>query len=85
MLGDVLSGASNVTRKGRLGPGQMVLVDLVEGTFKDNTAIAREVATRAPYQVDLIMDAFNQILMFHGLGLRSGCPDTVCARLSHGR
>lgn len=30
VLGDVLSNASNIVRKGRLGPGQMVCADLDE-------------------------------------------------------
>ncbi|GAB4817933.1 hypothetical protein N2152v2_004979, partial [Parachlorella kessleri] len=50
VLGDVLSAAGNVVAKGRLGPGQMVCADLEAGTFKTNTDIAREVATRAPYK-----------------------------------
>jgi glutamate synthase (ferredoxin) len=49
VLGDVLSNAENIVAKGRLGPGQMVCADLTEGTFRTNTEIARDVATRAPY------------------------------------
>lgn len=49
MLGDVLDNAPNVTQKGRLGPGQMVMADLKSGTFKENTQIANEVAAQAPY------------------------------------
>ena len=49
VLGDVLSNAGNVVAKGRLGPGQMVCADLAAGTFRTNTEIARDVATRAPY------------------------------------
>lgn len=30
VLGDVLSNATNIVRKGRLGPGQMVCADLAE-------------------------------------------------------
>lgn len=33
VLGDVISNASNVVAKGRLGPGQMVLADIVSGDF----------------------------------------------------
>lgn len=50
VLGDVLDNAPNVTTKGRLGPGQMVMADLKSGTFKENTEIAKEVAARAPYK-----------------------------------
>jgi hypothetical protein len=50
VLGDVLDNAPNVTTKGRLGPGQMVMADLQSGTFKENTQIAKEVAAQAPYK-----------------------------------
>jgi glutamate synthase (ferredoxin) len=33
VLGDVISNASNVVAKGRLGPGQTVLADIVSGDF----------------------------------------------------
>ena len=49
VLGDVLTNAANVVAKGRLGPGQMVTVDLASGTFKENTQVAREVAAAQPY------------------------------------
>ena len=49
VLGDVLSNAENVVAKGRLGPGQMVCADLESGAFSENTAIAKDVASRAPY------------------------------------
>lgn len=49
VLGDVLSNAENVVAKGRLGPGQMVCADLVTGAFSENTSIAKDVASRAPY------------------------------------
>ncbi|KAL3156941.1 hypothetical protein ABBQ38_001200 [Trebouxia sp. C0009 RCD-2024] len=50
VLGDVLSNASHIVRKGRLGPGQMVCADLHDGTFKEHAEIAREVAAGAPYK-----------------------------------
>ena len=50
MLDDVLTNVHNVVRKGRLGPGQMISADLVEGVFKENVQIAREVATEHPYR-----------------------------------
>ena len=49
VLGDVLSNAANVVAKGRLGPGQMVCADLEAGAFQENTEIAKDVASRAPY------------------------------------
>lgn len=49
VLGDVLSNAENVVAKGRLGPGQMVMVDMDSGSFKGNVQIAQEVAARQPY------------------------------------
>jgi glutamate synthase (ferredoxin) len=49
VLGDVLSNAGNVVAKGRLGPGQMVCADLEAGTFRTNTAIAKDVAGTHPY------------------------------------
>jgi len=50
VLDDVLTNVHNVVRKGRLGPGQMISADLVEGVFKENVQIAREVATELPYR-----------------------------------
>jgi len=49
VLGDVLTNAANVVAKGRLGPGMMVTVNLATGEFKENSAIAREVASAHPY------------------------------------
>ena len=49
VLGDVLTRASHVVAKGRLGPGQMVVADLTDGSFKTNAELAREAAARAPY------------------------------------
>ena len=37
---------STIVRKGRLGPGQMVHVDLATGEFKDNLQIKSEIAQR---------------------------------------
>lgn len=50
VLGDVLDNAPNIVAKGRLGPGQMVMADLVTGRFSENTAIAKNIATQAPYR-----------------------------------
>jgi glutamate synthase (ferredoxin) len=40
---------SEIVSKGRLGPGQMINVDLATGEFKDNIAIKSEIASRHPY------------------------------------
>ena len=40
---------SEIVSKGRLGPGQMINVDLKTGEFKDNIAIKSEIASRRPY------------------------------------
>ena len=40
---------SDIVEKGRLGPGQMINVDLESGEFKDNIAIKSEIASRHPY------------------------------------
>lgn len=40
---------ADVVEKGRLGPGQMVTVDLETGEFKDNIKIKSEIASRHPY------------------------------------
>lgn len=39
----------DIVEKGRLGPGQMVTVDLGTGEFKDNIQIKSEIASRHPY------------------------------------
>jgi len=38
-----------IIEKGRLGPGQMVNIDLKDNTFKDNIAIKSEIANHHPY------------------------------------
>lgn len=40
---------SNIVEKGRLGPGQMINVDLESGEFKDNIQIKSEIASRKCY------------------------------------
>lgn len=40
---------ADIIEKGRLGPGQMINVDLVSGEFKDNIRIKSEIASRHPY------------------------------------
>ncbi|KAL9187401.1 hypothetical protein ACHAXT_001504 [Thalassiosira profunda] len=40
---------ADIVSKGRLGPGQMINVDLSSGEFKDNIAIKSEIASRHPY------------------------------------
>ena len=46
VLGDVISNAENIVAKGRLGPGQMIQADLETGEFKENTEVAKEVASQ---------------------------------------
>ena len=50
VLGDVFTNAKNIVAKGRLGPGQMVCADMVNGTFKENTQIAKDVASGSEYK-----------------------------------
>lgn len=50
VLGDVITNASNVVAKGRVGPGEMVMADFVNGTFQRNDEISRAAATRQPYK-----------------------------------
>lgn len=40
---------ADIVEKGRLGPGQMINVDLEGGEFKDNIKIKSEIASRHPY------------------------------------
>lgn len=40
---------ADIVTKGRLGPGQMINVDLTTGQFKDNLQIKSEIAKRHPY------------------------------------
>lgn len=40
---------ADIVEKGRLGPGQMINVDLETGEFKDNIRIKSEIASRHPY------------------------------------
>jgi len=47
--GVVILDESRIVQKGRLGPGQMINVDLATGEFKDNIAIKSEIASRHPY------------------------------------
>merc|ERR1719491_332400 len=39
----------DIVTKGRLGPGQMINVDLTTGEFKDNIKIKSEIASKHPY------------------------------------
>jgi len=41
---------SNILEKGRLGPGQMLAVDLIEGRLLKNWEVKKEAANRHPYQ-----------------------------------
>eukprot|EP00210_Caulerpa_lentillifera_P005313 g5076.t1 len=50
VLNDVVSNAKNVVVKGRLGPGQMVYVDLESGSFLEHAEVSRAMATTNPYK-----------------------------------
>ncbi|MFN3287480.1 MAG: glutamate synthase central domain-containing protein, partial [Sphingomonadaceae bacterium] len=41
---------AEIVRKGRLGPGQMIAVDLEQGGFFDDTPLKERIASEAPYQ-----------------------------------
>ena len=47
--GTLDSMEADIVEKGRLGPGQMINVDLEGGEFKDNIKIKSEIASRHPY------------------------------------
>lgn len=49
VLGDVISNASNVVSKGRLGPGHIITANLESGEFRTNVGGARAVAAANPY------------------------------------
>ncbi|WP_026370661.1 glutamate synthase large subunit [Kallotenue papyrolyticum] len=49
-VGAVSIDPERIVRKGRLGPGQMIAVDLQAGQFMDDIAIKRWLAARAPYR-----------------------------------
>ena len=40
---------TTIVEKGRLGPGQMINVDLITGEWKDNIKVKSEIASRHPY------------------------------------
>ncbi len=48
--GMVVVDETKVTRKGRVGPGQMIAVDLAEGRFYEDRAIKDRLAGEHPYQ-----------------------------------
>jgi len=48
--GLVVLDDARVTRKGRVGPGQMIALDLDEGVFYENRAIKDRLAGQYPYQ-----------------------------------
>jgi glutamate synthase (ferredoxin) len=50
VLNDVLEVAPNCVAKGRLGPGQMLCVDMKENTFSTNIDIAKTAASQNPYE-----------------------------------
>eukprot|EP00798_Chlamydomonas_sp_ICE-L_P001365 gene1365-32729_t len=50
VLGDVITNAENIVAKGRLGPGQMIVADISEGTFMENSEVSRSIAQKNPYK-----------------------------------
>ena len=50
VLGDVESNAEQTIVKGRLGPGQMVYVDLESGSFMEHAEVSRAMASTNPYK-----------------------------------
>ena len=48
--GMVVVDEAKVTRKGRVGPGQMIAVDLAEGRFYEDRAIKDKLAAEHPYE-----------------------------------
>jgi glutamate synthase (ferredoxin) len=65
---------ADIVEKGRLGPGQMINVDLVTGEFKDNIAIKSEIAKSksemvAVTFVSFVISASN--LSFHSFYFRT--------------
>jgi glutamate synthase (ferredoxin) len=62
---------SDIVEKGRLGPGQMINVDLESGEFKDNFKIKSEIAKRHPYgewmekqRKDVVPESFPEERMY---------------------
>ena len=54
-------GNENIIQKGRLGPGQMFCVDLVNRTLLDNLVIKQSIASNYPYKKWL--DKYQQVLV----------------------
>merc|ERR1719401_1852391 len=75
---------AEIVEKGRLGPGQMINVDLKTGEFKDNIAIKSEIAGRHPYGEWLAEGRKDVARMpFHGERLYDD-PTTTFAQASFG-
>ena len=68
---------ADIVEKGRLGPGQMINVDLATGEFKDNIEIKSEIAKRE-YAVDVLVcrrsDALVLVFFWHLLN----SPPLIC-------
>lgn len=45
---------ADIVEKGRLGPGQMINVDLASGDFKDNIRIKSEIASRKSTSIEIL-------------------------------
>jgi glutamate synthase (ferredoxin) len=58
---------SDIVEKGRLGPGQMINVDLESGDFKDNIRIKSEIAKRKYHSLQICMIFFIFFVVAHFL------------------
>jgi glutamate synthase (NADPH/NADH) large chain len=74
--GMVVLPETSIVRKGRLGPGQMIAVDLDEGRLYDDGAVKERIASEGPY-VELVKDirAFKDVA-----GYGEGEPERSYAR-----
>jgi glutamate synthase (ferredoxin) len=65
---------ADIVEKGRLGPGQMINVDLVSGEFKDNIRIKSEIAKRK-FKLTILATAYLFVILSYSIL-------TVCFRSS---
>ena len=63
---------ADIVEKGRLGPGQMINVDLTSGEFKDNIRIKSEIASRKFFILETI-GLLLWIFLVHSHNLSFGC------------
>ncbi len=69
-------GDKTIVQKGRLGPGQMLAVDLETGQLLDNWAVKEDAAQRFPY-ADWLRE--HRSTYQRSLGLRSAASEnSIC-------